>query len=57
MSTSFSANAGSLERLKVRMRCGARSRAFQIRWTVRRLRFMTLAMARPVQWVVSEGGG
>ena len=36
---------------------GARSQAFQIRWTVRRLRFIAFAMARPVQCVASEGGG
>lgn len=56
MSSTFSAKAGSLERLKVRSRWGWRLCAFQMRWTVVSDRLAALAMARPVQWVTSPGG-
>src|SRR5260370_28547923 len=56
MSSTFSAKAGSVERLKVRMRCGCRRCFSQMRWIVRNDRPTVLAIARPVQWVVSPGG-
>src|SRR4051794_34533969 len=56
MSSTFSAKAGSLERLKVRQRWGCSLWVPQMRWTVLSDRFTALAMARPVQWVVSPGG-
>jgi len=52
----FSANFGSFESLKVRMRCGARPWARQMRCTEVRLIPTALAISRPVQWVVSPGG-
>src|SRR5580704_14055538 len=55
-SSTFSAKAGSLDRLKVRMRCGWRRCVSQMRWTVRSDRPTALAMARPVQWVASPNG-
>ena len=56
MSASLAAKSGSLERLKVRMRCGCRSCAAQIRCTERREMPAVSAIARPVQWVASPGG-
>ncbi len=56
MSSSLAANSGSLERLKVRMRCGWRSCAAQIRCTERKETLVCLAIARPVHWVASPGG-
>jgi hypothetical protein len=71
MSSSLAANSGSLERLKVRMRCGWRSWACprlaprgDLRWSPRSVARCTerneipavLAMARPVQWVASPSG-
>ena len=56
MSSTFSAKAGSFERLKVRMRCGCSLCVAQMRCTERRLMPTALAIARPVQWVVSPGG-
>ena len=56
MSSSLAANSGSFERLKVRMRCGWRSCAAQIRCTERKEMPGVLAIARPVQWVASPGG-
>src|SRR5580658_8949306 len=56
MSSTFSAKAGSLERLKVRNRCGCSRCASQMRWIVRNERPTAAAIARPVQWVVSPGG-
>src|ERR1700682_2576998 len=46
----------SLERLKVRSRCGCRRLASHRRWTARSEMPTALAMARPVQCVVSPGG-
>ena len=57
MSVSFSANAGSLESLNCRQRCGLRPWAFQIAWTVDAATPATFAIARNVQWVASNGGG
>ena len=56
MSVTFSAKAGSLERLKVRMRWGWRRWVSQMRCTARKEMPTALATARPVQWVVSPGG-
>src|SRR5687767_7181243 len=56
MSRSFSANAGSFERLNVRWRCGWRSCSAQIRCTELSEMPAWLAIARPVQWVASPGG-
>ena len=56
ISSTFSAKAGSLERLKVRSRWGWRLCAFQMRCTVVSDKLAALAMARPVQWVTSPGG-
>src|SRR5271157_3204161 len=56
MSSTFSANSGSLERLKVRMRCGCSRCACHKRCTARRLTPTALAMARPVQCVAWPGG-
>ena len=56
MSSTFAAKAGSVERLKVRRRCGCRRCFCQMRWIVRSDRPIALAIARPVQWVVSPGG-
>ena len=49
---SFAAKRGSRERLKVRIRCGCRSWASQIRCTERSEMPTVFAIARPVQWVV-----
>src|SRR4051795_11882151 len=56
MSSTFSANAGSFERLKVRTRWGSMRWARQIRWIVRSARPTRSATARPVQCVTSPGG-
>ena len=56
MSSTFSAKAGSLDRLKVRSRCGWRRCACQMRCTARKETPTALAMARPVQWVAWLGG-
>ena len=56
MSSTFSANAGSFERLKVRTRWGSTRWARQIRWIVRSARPTRSATARPVQCVTSPGG-
>ncbi len=56
MSSTFSAKAGSFERLKLRTRCGWRRWASQMRWTDRREIPTACARARPVQWVTSPGG-
>ena len=56
MSRSFSANFGSFDSLKVRMRCGASWWASRMRCTERRLTPAALASIRPVQWVASPGG-
>src|SRR5687767_11834407 len=55
MSRSFSANAGSLDSLKVLMRWGWRPCARQIRCTERRLIPAAAAMARPVHCGASPG--
>src|SRR5665647_3506544 len=57
MSLSFSANFGSFDSLKVRIRCGASRWASRMRCTERRLTPTALASSRPVQWVASPGGG
>ena len=54
---SFSANFGSFDSLNVRMRCGASWWASRIRCTERRLTPAAFASIRPVQCVVSPGGG
>jgi hypothetical protein len=56
MSSTFSAKAGSSERLKVRSLCGCRWWASQMRCTECRLTPTALAIARPVQWVTWLGG-
>src|SRR3954471_1845437 len=56
MSSTFPANAGSFERLKVRTRWGSTRWARQIRWIVRSARPTRSATARPVQCVTSPGG-
>src|SRR4051812_44166419 len=56
MSRSFGTNSGSLESLKRRTRCGAKPCARQMRWTEETLTPAALAIAAPVQWVVSCGG-
>ena len=48
--------AGSLDSLKVRTRCGASPCAAQIRCTERKEMPAAFAIARPVQWVASPGG-
>jgi hypothetical protein len=52
----FSPNRGSFESLKVRIRWGVSPCAFQMRWTLTTPMPQSLAMARPVQCVVSPGG-
>src|SRR5262249_30136770 len=56
ISSTFSARAGSLERLKVRRRCGCRRLARQIRCTVCSARLTVLALGRRFQWVIWPGG-
>ena len=56
-SLSFSANFGSFDSLNVRMRCGASWWASRIRCIERRLTPAAFASIRPVQWLVSPGGG
>src|SRR4051794_17651525 len=56
MSSTLAANAGSLDRLKVRMRWGCRRCASQIRCTALRLMPTALATMRPVQCVAALGG-
>ncbi len=56
MSRILLANFGSLDSLKVRMRCGARPCVFQMRCTEVRLTPAALAIALPVQRVISPGG-
>ena len=56
MSLSFAANLGSVDSLKVRMRCGASRCASRMRCTERRLTPAAFASIRPVQWVASPGG-
>jgi hypothetical protein len=55
MSSSLGANSGSVDRLKVLMRCGWRSCATQMRCTERKEMPKCLAIARPVQWVAVPG--
>ena len=55
MSSTFSAKAGSLDRLKVRMRCGCSRCAAQIRCTARNEMPTFRATARPVQCVAPPG--
>lgn len=57
MACSFSARAGSLEKLMLRQRCGARPCSFQIPCTVETPRPATSATARAAQRVASCGGG
>ena len=47
---------GSLDRLKVLIRCGWSLWAAHMRWIVRSERPIALAMARPVQWVTAPRG-
>lgn len=56
MSSTLLAEAGWLERLKVRRRCGCRRLTFQMRCTALKLMPTTLATARPVQCVTAPGG-
>src|SRR5258705_10005432 len=56
MSLSFSANSGSFDSLKIRIRWGARWWASRMRCTERRLAPTALASSRPVQWVAFPGG-
>src|SRR3954469_10675008 len=56
MSRSLAANAGSLDSLKVRTRCGRSLWARQIRCTELMLIPTAAAMALAVQWVASCGG-
>ena len=56
MSSTFSAKAGSLERLKLRSRCGCSRWVSQMRRTERRLMPLACAIARPVQGVAWPRG-
>src|SRR3954463_11165424 len=56
MSRNLLINAGSLDSLKVRTRCGTSPCAFEMPCTALRLIPIAFAMARPVQCVVSPGG-
>src|SRR4051794_15517705 len=56
MSRSLATNAGSLDSLKVRTRCGRSLWARQIRCTELMLIPVAAAMAAAVQWVASPGG-
>jgi hypothetical protein len=55
-SSTSAAKAGSVERLKVRMRCGWSRCTSRMRWIMRRLRPTALAIARLVQCVAAPGG-
>ena len=54
-SWSFSTNLGSLESLKVSIRCGLRPCSFQIRPMVESLKPVALAMVERLQWVWPSG--
>ena len=56
MSSTLAAKAGSLDFLKVPMRCGCRRWACQMRCTALKLMPTALATIRPVQWVAAFGG-
>ena len=56
MSRSLSTNAGSLDSLNCRTRCGWSPCARQMRCTELTLTPAALAIAAPVQWVASPGG-
>ena len=56
MSCTLAANFGSFDSLKVRIRCGFRPCAAQIRCTLRWLTPAALAIVRPLQCVASPGG-
>ena len=51
----LAAKSGSVERLKVLVRCGCSLCACQMLWIVRTDRVMALAMARPVQCDTAPG--
>src|SRR5580700_9862970 len=55
MSRTFSTNCGSLESLKVSLRCGANEKAFQMRCTVEMDTPDVLAIERVLQCVASAG--
>ena len=55
MSSTFSVNLGSLDSLKVRVRCGLSPCAFQMRCTLVWLMPATFAMLRTLQCVASAG--
>src|ERR687883_447164 len=55
MSRTFSTNAGSVESLKVSLRCGCSPKARQTRPTVVAERPAALAMERRLQWVPPAG--
>jgi hypothetical protein len=55
MSRTFSTNSGSVESLKVSLRCGCSENAFQMRWTVEGARPEALAIVRELQWVQPAG--
>lgn len=55
MSRTFSTNAGSVESLKVSLRCGRRPKARQTRPTVVAERPAALAIERRLQWVAPAG--
>jgi hypothetical protein len=55
MSRTFSTNCGSVESLKVSLRCGANEKAFQIRCTVETERPEAFAIERVLQCVASAG--
>ena len=55
MSRTFSTNCGSLEGLKVSLRCGANEKAFPMRCTVEMDTPDVLAIERVLQCVASAG--
>src|SRR3977135_4662161 len=55
MSRTFSTNCGSVESLKVSLRCGANEKAFQMRCTVEVDTPEVLAIERVLQCVASAG--
>ena len=55
MSRTFSTNAGSVESLKVSLRCGCRPKARQTRPTVVADRPTAFAIERRLQWVAPAG--